>query len=69
MRESIKSRYGNEILEKVFQYFMRTVLRLQDSGIEKLPLQNDFEEPLKSYLFPFSLPRREEARFILSKYT
>lgn len=50
MRESIKSRYGNEILEKVFQYFMRTVLRLQDSGIEKLPLQNDFEEPLKSYI-------------------
>ncbi len=43
MRESIKGRYGNEILGKVFQYFMRTILHLQDSGIEKLPLQNDYD--------------------------
>jgi len=26
------------------------ILRLQNSGIEKLPLENDFEEPLKSFV-------------------
>ena len=29
---------------------MRIVLHLQNSGIEDLPLENDFEEPLKSYM-------------------
>ena len=48
--DSIKSRYSNEILDKIFRYFMRTVLHLQNSGIENLPLENDFEEPLKSFL-------------------
>ena len=50
MQGSIKSRYGNEIIDRIFRYFMRIVLRLQNSGIEKLPLENDFEEPLKSYM-------------------
>ena len=50
MQESIKSRYGNEILDRIFCYFMRIVLHLQNSGIEDLPLENDFEEPLKSYM-------------------
>lgn len=50
MQESIKSRYSNEVLNRIFRYFMRTVLHLQDSGIEKLPLENDFEEPSKSFL-------------------
>ena len=50
MKTSIKSRYSNEILDRIFRYFMRMVLHLQNSGIEKLPLENDFEEPLKSYM-------------------
>ena len=50
MGTSIKSRYSNEILDRIFRYFMRMVLHLQNSGIEKLPLENDFEEPLKSYM-------------------
>ena len=29
---------------------MRTILHMQNHGIEKLPLYNDFEEPLKSYI-------------------
>jgi len=29
---------------------MRVVLYLQNNGIEKLPLENDFEEPLKSFM-------------------
>ena len=47
---SIKSRYSNEILDRIFCYFMRIVLHLQSSGIEKLPLENNFEEPLKSFI-------------------
>ena len=50
MQGSIKSRYSNEILDRIFRYFMRMVLHLQNSGIEKLPLENDFEEPLKSFM-------------------
>lgn len=46
----IKSRYSNEVLDSIFRYFMRVVLHLQNSGIEKLPLENDFEEPLKSFI-------------------
>ncbi len=50
MQGSIKSRYGNENLDRIFRYFMRIVLHLQNSGIEDLPLENDFEEPLKSFM-------------------
>ena len=50
MQGSMKSRYSNEILDRIFRYFMRMVLHLQNSGIEKLPLENDFEEPLKSFM-------------------
>lgn len=50
METSIKSRYTNETLDRIFRYFMRMVLHLQNSGIEKLPLENDFEEPIKSFL-------------------
>lgn len=50
MQGSIKSRYGNEILDRIFRYFMRMILHLQNSGIEKLPLENDFQEPLKSFI-------------------
>ena len=50
MQGSIRSRYSNEILDRIFLYFMRMVLHLQNSGIEKLPLENDFEEPIKSFM-------------------
>ncbi|GFI48074.1 hypothetical protein IMSAGC019_03400 [Lachnospiraceae bacterium] len=50
MQVSIKSRYDNEILDRIFRYFMRIVLHMQSSGIEKLPLENNFEEPLKSFI-------------------
>jgi len=50
MQESIKSRYSNEVLDRIFRYFMRMILHLQESGIEKLPLENDFQEPLKSFI-------------------
>lgn len=50
MQMSIKSRYSNEISDRIFCYFMRIVLHLQSSGIEKLPLENNFEEPLKSFI-------------------
>ena len=50
MGTSIKSRYSNEILDRIFRYFMRMVLHLQNSGIEKLPLEYDFGEPVKSFL-------------------
>ena len=50
MQGSIKSRYSNKDLDSIFRYFMRIVLHLQNSGIEKLPLENDFEEPLKSFM-------------------
>ncbi len=50
MEMSIKSRYNNGVLDRIFRYFMRMVLHLQNSGIEKLPLENDFEEPLKSFI-------------------
>lgn len=29
---------------------MRTILRLQNSGIENLPLENNFKEPFKTFL-------------------
>ena len=50
METSIKGRYSNEVLDRIFRYFMRMVLHLQNSGLEKLPLENDFEELLKSFM-------------------
>lgn len=50
MEASIKSRYSDEVLDRIFRYFMRMILHLQNSGIEKLPLENNFEEPLKSFM-------------------
>ncbi len=32
--------YDSEALDHIICYFMRTVLRLQKSGIENLPLKN-----------------------------
>lgn len=43
-------RSGGE-LDQIFIYFMRTMLHLYQSGIERLPLENPLErEPLRSFL-------------------
>lgn len=42
--------YDNDDLDDIIRYFMKTILNLQKTGIEKLPLENDFQEPLKSFL-------------------
>lgn len=48
--KTIKERYRSRLSDEVFLYFMRIILNLQHSGIENLPLENHFEEPLKSFL-------------------
>lgn len=47
---SVRSRYSNDTLDEVFCYFMRTILHFQETGIEKLPLENHLPEPLGSYM-------------------
>lgn len=47
---SIKQRYGSKMLDEIILYFMRTILHLQKSGIENLPLKQSFPEPIKSFL-------------------
>lgn len=47
---SVRSRYSNDTLDEVFCYFMRTILHFQETGIEKLPLENHLPEPLRSYM-------------------
>lgn len=37
-------------LDEIIIYFMKTILHLQESGIEKLPLEYKFQEPIKSYI-------------------
>jgi len=48
--KSIKDRYSNPILDEVVCYFMKTILQLQENGIENLPLRHSFTEPIKNYL-------------------
>lgn len=47
---SIRSKYSNDTLDAVLCYFMRTILHIQETGIEKLPLENDLPEPVRSYM-------------------
>lgn len=47
---TIKQRYSNEVLDEIICYFMKTILRLQSSGIENLPIENHFMQPVKNYL-------------------
>ncbi len=42
--------YDNEMLDGVLCCFMRTILRLQETGVERLPVENCLPEPLKSYM-------------------
>ena len=48
--KSIKDRYSNPVLDEVVCYFMKTILQLQENGIENLPLRHSFTEPIKNYL-------------------
>lgn len=46
----IREQYSGEKLDEIFIYFMKTILNLQESGIEKLPLENIFQDPIKGYI-------------------
>lgn len=46
----IRTMYASEMLDDIFIYFMRTILHLEESGIEKLPLKQNFTEPVHTYL-------------------
>lgn len=47
---TMRNRYADAMLDELMIYFMKTILRLQESGIERLPLENDFPEPVKHFL-------------------
>lgn len=48
---SIRSlKRDNETLDQICVYFMRTILHLQKSGIEDLPLPHNLPEPFGSFL-------------------
>lgn len=42
--------YDNDTLDAVLCYFMRTVLHLQETGVEKLPLEHSLPEPVAAYM-------------------
>lgn len=47
---SIRRRYSSDTLDEVFCCFMRTILHLEETGIEKLPVENNLPEPVRSYM-------------------
>lgn len=50
-RANVRKDYGSENLDRIFRYFMRTVLRMEKRGLLALPVENDLQgEPLRSYL-------------------
>lgn len=44
------SGYDNDTLDAVLCYFMRTILHLQETGVENLPVENALPEPVRSYM-------------------
>ena len=42
--------YDSEHLDQIICYFMRTILHLQASGIENLPLENNLADPWNGFL-------------------
>ncbi len=46
----IRNLYASEMSDQIFIYFMRTILHYEESGIERLPLWQDFAEPVHGYL-------------------
>lgn len=62
--------YDSDNLDQIVCYFMRTILHLQASGIENLPLENNFTEPWNTFLNAamevfLASPSPELARLIL----
>ena len=48
---NVRTQYGGGNLDRIFRYFMRTILRMEKSSLLALPVKNDLEgEPLRSYL-------------------
>lgn len=50
LSQSIKQRYRSDMSDEIILYFMRTILHLQKSGIENLPIAHSFARPLGSFL-------------------
>ncbi len=48
--KSIKQRYQSNVSDDIILYFMRTILHLQKSGIEDLPLEQSFPKPINDFL-------------------
>lgn len=49
--ENIRTEFGSENLDKIFRYFMRTILHIEKTGILALPVENDLAgEAQRSYL-------------------
>lgn len=46
----LRKDYGNEEIDELFCYFMRTVLRIQKNGAVRIPIDVSFEEPVNTYL-------------------
>lgn len=42
--------YDSDNLDQIVCYFMKTILHLQTSGVENLPLENKLAEPWKAFL-------------------
>ncbi|MCM1162110.1 MAG: hypothetical protein NC412_12920 [Roseburia sp.] len=42
--------YDSDSLDQIICYFMRTILHLQTSGVENLPLENNLAEPWNGFL-------------------
>lgn len=41
--------YDSDNLDQIICYFMKTILHLQASGVENLPLENNLAEPWKKF--------------------
>lgn len=40
---NVRTQYGGENLDRIFRYFMRTILRMEKSSLLALPVKNDLE--------------------------
>lgn len=47
---NLRKDYGNEDIDELFCYFMKTVLRIQKNGAAQIPIDVTFEEPINTYL-------------------
>lgn len=48
---NVRNEFGSENIDKILRYFMRTLIRIEKSGMLALPVENDLAgEPMRSYL-------------------